>query len=114
MKRSECLVCLRKSSSNVSSRLSTHGRVEEKGRKPAGQKLSSGLRGETKARCRSRMAGRPRCRLLDGEVVNEGEREMLRGEGKQGVERERVTFDDVLAELGEFGREQKVYEVLEV
>ena len=53
----------------------------------------------------SRMARRPRDKLVDGEV--EGERERLRGE-KQGVEGERVTFDDVLAELGEFGREQKV------
>ena len=53
----------------------------------------------------SRMARRPRGKLVDGEV--EGERERLRGE-KQEVEGERVTFDDVLAELGEFGREQKV------
>ena len=51
------------------------------------------------------MARRPRDKLVDGEV--EGERERLRGE-KQEVEGERVTFDDVLAELGEFGREQKV------
>ena len=50
----------------------------------------------------SRMTGRPRRgRLVEGEV--EGERERLRGE-----KGERVTFDDVLAELGEFGREQKV------
>ena len=66
--------------------------------------------GKTKARwCRgrsSRMAGRQRGKLVDGEV--EGERERLRGE-KQEVEGERVTFDDVLAELGEFGREQKVH-----
>ena len=55
------------------------------------------------------MAGRLRKgKLVDGEN-GEGEMERLRGGGKlQGDEGERVTFDDVLAELGEFGREQKV------
>ena len=56
------------------------------------------------------MAGRPRRgKLVDGEEGEPGERERLRGGKLQGEdEGERVTFDDVLAELGEFGREQKV------
>ena len=47
--------------------------------------------------------------MVDGEEGEPGERERLRGGKLQGEdEGERVTFDDVLAELGEFGREQKV------
>ena len=59
------------------------------------------------------MAGRPRRGILvDGEVVSgssEGERERLKGDKVEvDLDGERVTFDDILAELGEFGREQKV------
>ena len=96
-------------------RLSTDdGGVEEKVRRPAGpEKFSAQVSVKTKqarwwGRSR-RMAGRLRKgKLVDGEN-GEGEMERLRGGGKlQGDEGERVTFDDVLAELGEFGREQKV------
>ena len=94
-------------------RLSTDdGGVEEKVRRPAGpEKFSTEVKQrQGGGRSSRRMAGRPRRgkKLVDGED-GEGERERLRGNGKlQGEEGERVTFDDVLAELGEFGREQKV------
>ena len=49
---------------------------------------------------------------MDGEVASgssEGERERLKGDKVEvDLDGERVTFDDILAELGEFGREQKV------